>query len=606
MRVNIKLFIFLALGHLKQYIGQILVLLASLTLVACNTVPTSSDVTDEAETTAVEDESTPPEQVKIVKIEPVRPKIELTEDLLFKLLVAEIAGQRGQLDISVENYLQLANETKDPKVVELATRVAVYARNNEAASEAAQLWVELDPRNADAHQILAVMALRQGDEEQTLEQLEDILEYTDGELSQKLYMVVNLLGRERNQEMVMSIMERLIAGREDNPDALFAYANVAARMSRLDKSLELLERVLEMAPENDNAAMSYISILQRQGRINDAVTWLEASLPARGEDDFTLRHAYARLLTDAQRFEDARRQFEMLSVSEPDNTDIMYALGLLYLQSNRLLDAELYFNKLIDINDQFDNAKYYLGRIAEQNQDFEEAITWYEGVRQGENHFDSQIRFSLLKAQTESIAVAREHLKKIQSNGERQNTILVQAEAELLLEEDRMEEALDVYSNALYAGYNADLLYSRAMLAERMDRVEVLERDLLRIITREPNNVNALNALGYTLADRTDRYDEAYEYINRALQLRPDDFMIIDSMGWVLYRMGKLEEAKEFLQKAMDIRHDPEIAAHLIEVLWVMGNEKEAKKVSETALQTAPGDTRLLDVIERFNPRNYD
>ena len=160
---------------------------------------------------------------------------------------------------------------------------------------------------------------------------------------------------------------------------------------------------------------------------------------------------------------------------------------------------------------------------------------------------------------------------------------------------------MEVYSKALYAGYNADLLYSRAMLAERMDRIDILEKDLLRIITREPNNSNALNALGYTLADRTDRYEEALGYIDRALNLNADDFMIIDSKGWVLYRMGRLEEAREYLQKAMDIRHDPEIAAHLIEVLWVMGDTQGAKKVSETALQSTPDDLRLLEIIERFN-----
>ena len=577
------------------------ILLLILFTTGCTSVPTS--VPEEPLTQAQAPEA-PEKQPKIVKIEPVRPDIELTEDMLFKFLVAEIAGQRGQLDISVENYLELAKSTRDPKVVETATRIAVYARNEQASVEAAKLWVELDPRNADAHQILAVMALQQGDSEQTLEHLEDILEYSEGELSQKLYMVVNLLGRERNRELVMSIMEKLVEGREDNPDALFAYANVAARMFRLEKSLELLERVIEMDPENDNAAMSYISILQRQGRINDAIVWLEDVLLSRGENDFTLRLAYARLLTDAQRFDDARRQFEMLSVSDPKNIDVMYALGLLYLQSNRLDDAKFYFEKLLSQNDRFDNAKYYLGRIAEQSQDWNEATVWYEGVQQGENHFDSQVRFSLLKAKTDSVDVARDHLKKIRSTDEKQNTTLVQAEAELLLEEDRLEDAMEVYNNALYTEYNADLLYSRAMLAERMDRLDVLEKDLLRIITREPNNVNALNALGYTLADRTDRYQEALGYIDRALALSSNDFMIIDSKGWVLYRMGKLEEAREYLQRAMDIRHDPEIAAHLIEVLWVMGDEKEARKVSETALQTTPGDTRLLDVIKRFNSEN--
>jgi tetratricopeptide (TPR) repeat protein len=226
-------------------------------------------------------------------------------------------------------------------------------------------------------------------------------------------------------------------------------------------------------------------------------------------------------------------------------------------------------------------------------------------VQQGENHFDAEVRLGLLKAKTGDVEGARTYLKKIQTNNAKESTILIQAEAELLIDEQRYGDAMDVYNRALEGtAYNADLLYSRAMLAEKMDHIDILEKDLLRIITREPNHAQALNALGYTLADHTDRYQEAYGYIERALTLNPKDFYILDSMGWVLYRMGRLEQAKDYLRQAMELREDPEIAAHLVEVLWVTGQVEEAKKVWETALQTTPGDARLLDVIERFSPKD--
>ena len=292
-------------------------------------------------------------------------------------------------------------------------------------------------------------------------------------------------------------------------------------------------------------------------------------------------------------------------MSAPNNSDVLYALGLLYLQANRLDDAKDRFKRLVEQNDRFDNAKYYLGRIAEERKDYETASVWYEGVQEGENHFDAQIRYAMLKAKMGDMKGARAYLKKIHTNNTKESNTLVQAEAELLIDEKRYDEAMEVYDNALGGtSYNADLLYSRAMLAEKMDRLDILEKDLLRIITREPNHAQALNALGYTLADRTDRYQEAYDYIKRALAVSPKDFYILDSMGWVLYRMGRLEEAKDYLRQAMEIRPDPEIAAHLVEVLWVAGQEDEAKKVWETALQTTPGDSRLLNVIERFSPKD--
>jgi len=595
MRIGIKSRVFAAVLLFGRRSMPFILLL----LCACTTVP------QKPAETAVQPPTAEPEQAKIVKVEPVRPKIPLTEDLLYKIMIAEIAGQRGYLDISVQNYLELARMTRDPVIVERATRIAVYARNEAAAAEAAKLWVELDPKSPDAHQVLAVMALRAGNIDETLEHLQDILKYSEGNLNQKLWMVVNLLGRERDREVVMQVMEKLLVGREDQPDAVFAFANIAARMGKLDRAMELLKHVMEMDPDNDNAAMSYISILQRQGRTNDALAWLEDTLAKRKNNDFNLRMAYARLLTDVQRFDDARHQFELLSVSAPNNTDVLYALGLLYLQANRLDNAELQFKRLTEQNDRFDNAKYYLGRIAEERKDYDTASVWYDGVQQGENHFDAQIRIAMLKAKKGDVEGARAHLKKIPAINIKESTILTQAEAELLIDEKSYDDAMDVYNNAMKGTtYNADLLYSRAMLAEKMDRLDILEKDLLRIITREPNHAQALNALGYTLSEHTDRYQEAYGYIKRALDLNPKDFYILDSMGWVMYRMGRLEDSKNYLRQAMDIRDDPEIAAHLVEVLWVTGQEKEAKKVWETALQTTPGDARLLNVIERFSPKD--
>ena len=541
-------------------------------------------------------------KTKITRIEPVRPKVELTEEILFKLLIAEFAGQKGLLDISIENYLDLARSTRDHRIVERAARIAVYARDDTAALTAARLWVELDPRNPDPHQVLAVMQLRAGNLERAAEHLQDIFAYSDGEIDQKLWMIANLLGREKDREAVLGVMETLVSSHNHSPAALYAFAHVAAKLGDLERSRELLENTLALAPENDNAALSYISILQRLGREQGAMTWLEQELMKREGEDFSLRMAYARLLMDTRRFDEALSQFELLAVQAPENSDVLYMLGLLHLQGNRLDDSAVFFEKLSAQEKLTDVANYYLGRIAEERQDYEEAGVWYQGVHKGEHYFDAQVRLALLLAKKGEVEEARSHLNSIQTQGEHQAIILVQAEGELLMEEKRYADAIAVYARALENKYNADLLYTRAMAAEKIGRLDILETDLRTILEHEPDHVQALNALGYTLADTTDRYAEAYELIKRALDLSSSDFYILDSMGWVLYRMGRLDEAIDYLRRAMSIRPDPEIAAHLGEVLWVSGARDQAQEIWEAALKLTPEDTRLLDVIQRFNP----
>ena len=587
------------------------VLTAALVLLvnACTTIPSqppdqSEDMqegTSQGGTTSTEEQLA--DQGALEKSGPERPKIELTEDILYKLLVAEIAGHRDRLDLAVENYLDLARTTRDPEIVSRATRIAVYGRDDASAREAAHLWAELDPENSDARQILAVMAVREGNTAKALEHLEVILK-SNGQgagLNQKLWMVANFLSREKDKEQVESILEELMAGHQDDPEILFAYAQVLTRMSELSRAREVLEQVLVLVPENNDAAMTYVSVLNQLGQEGEALAWLESALK-KNKDDFTLRIFYARILTDLQRFDEARRQFEILIVQEPVNPDVLFSLGLLYLQSSRLDDAEGYFVRLSETKGHDDDASYYLGRIAEEKEDLNKAGDWYRGVSSGKNYFDAQMRIGMLLGKQNKIEDARLHLAKIRTQSDREKSVLIQAEAEMLAEARHFQDAMDVYDKALQEVYDEDLLYSRAMLAEKMDRLDVLERDLRAILEKDPNNSQALNALGYTLADRTDRYDEAYDLIKRALEISPDDYFVLDSMGWILYRQGRLDEAIEFLNKALSAKNDPEIAAHLGEVLWVKGDKEAAQAIWDTALRDTPDDDRLRKVINRLNP----
>ncbi|MDZ7735224.1 MAG: tetratricopeptide repeat protein [Gammaproteobacteria bacterium] len=526
----------------------------------------------------------------------------IDQETLYSLLVAEIAGQRDKLDVAVEHYRTVARKTRDPQIIERAIRIAVYARDDAAAADIARLWLEVDPGNTDARQVLAAVAVRAGDVDTAVGHLERILNSGEGVLGQKLWLIANMLSREKDKDTILTVMERLVASYRDNPDALFAYAHVAVRMDDLDLAQRLLKQVLDQQPDNLNAVMNYVSVLQKNGEQQVALDWLARNLDEYS-NNFNLRLIYARLLTDARRFDEARAQFEQLSAEAPDNPDVLYALGLLSLQANQLEEADGYFQRLIELGERVHESRYYLGRIAEEQGRVDDAAAYYMAVEQSQNFIDAQIRMSVILTRQDKIEQALEHLDGIQpaSDGDRKQ--LAQAEAEILIHEKRYQEAMEIYDAALEQSEDdTDLLYSRAMLAEKMDRLGLMERDLRAILRQDPEHAQALNALGYTLADRTDRLQEAYELIERALEVSPDDFYILDSMGWVLYRMGRLDEAVTYLRRALKQRKDPEVAAHLGEVLWVKGKREEAREVWETALQATPDDERLLDVIQRFNP----
>ncbi len=532
-------------------------------------------------------------------------KTKLGEDILFKLLVAEIAGQRNKVNTALEHYQELAHATRDPIIIARAAQIALYMQNDAATHEFAKLWNEVDPYNPDANQILTVLALRRGDIEQALSYARTALDSLQGTFAQKLWTINDFLVREQNRTNVLRLLERLLKGHTDDADSLYAFAHITARMGALDRSETLLKRVLEIKPGDKPAIFTYTSLLQQRGAIDEALDLLEKSLNKEaGKNDFTLRMRYAHLLAETQRFDDAHRQFEILSARAPDNTEVLYALGLLYMQDDQLDKAEQYFIRLSKLNQRVFEASYYLGRIAESREHLDKAREFYRTIQGGENYFDAQIRLNLILAKQNAHDKALAGIRAIERSEGADHIALIQAETEILSRQKRYEEAMAVFNEAIKERETAhpDLLYSRAMLAEKMGRLNILEADLRAILAKDENNATALNALGYTLADRTDRYDEAYSYINHAYKLKPDDFYILDSMGWVLYRLGRLEEAVDFLRKALGLKNDPEIAAHLGEVLWVMGDRKAARAVWETALKNTPEDNTLLEVIERFKP----
>lgn len=532
---------------------------------------------------------------------PGREAQQLDDELLYRLMLAEIAGQRGEIDVSVQNYVAAAMLSQDPRIAERATRIAVYARDDVSALAVSRLWVDLEPDNTEAHQVVAALLVRNGETDEALFHLEQVIAAGGGQDAHQGYMLVtSLLSKESDKQAAMEVMSKLVAERQDSPDAQFAYAQLAALMGELDEAYGAIERAVVLRPAWSKARMLRANIMVRQGRNAEALQQLEAGV-RKYPGNVELRMFYARMLVDERRLADARDQFSRLLENSPDNGDAIYALGLLSLQLNELKEAEKYFMRLVKTGQRVNEASYYLGQIEESRRNFDKALRWYGVVRSGQYRVDAQLRIAVVLARQGQVQQARQRLRNIDTESAEVQLRIYLAEGEILREAKRHQEAFELYSDALREmPDNSQLLYARALAAEKLDRIDIAEQDLQQILKGDPDNAQALNALGYTLADRSDRLEEALGYIERAHQLRPDDPAVIDSLGWVHYRLGNYEKALQYLRRAFELLNDPEIAAHLGEVLWVTGDHPGARKVWNKGVRSAPGDEILEDVIRRF------
>jgi tetratricopeptide (TPR) repeat protein len=528
------------------------------------------------------------------------PAAKLTPELLYDLLLAEIAGQRGQTDLAARLYLEAARSTRDPRVAERATRIALLARDREKAAAAATLWVQADPENRGAREILVQLLLDEGNYEAAKPQLERLLAGGQEESLERYLIVATLLGHAPDPQAALKVMDGLVKKDGASPEALAALSTLALRADRPEEARASVERALQLRPEWIQAMLLRARILVAQGESAEAVRYL-GEMVQRHPDERDLRLGYARLLIDANQLEQALAQFQVLRKDNGNDEDVLFTLGLLSMELGRPEQAREYLLKLADRGERVYEARYFLGQMAESERHFDEADRWYAGVKGGRYYLDARIRQALLPARQGDVEGARKRLQAIPVSGREAEARVSLAEGDMLREAGRLREALEVYNHALEKfPDDADLLYARALLAERMDDLNRAETDLRQILSHDPDSAEALNALGYTLADRTDRYQEALGYIQRALALKPNDPYILDSMGWVQYRLKNYGEALKYLHRAMDLQQDPEIASHLGEVLWVTGARDEAKRVWDRALQASPNSPSLQEVIRRF------
>ena len=531
------------------------------------------------------------------------PEHALDEQTLYRLLMAELAFNAQQYDQAAVIYLGLAREIRDPRLVRRAARAALLARDPNLLEKAARSWLDYDEDAVGAWQMMTVARLRKGDVDGAVEALGRADDWPGKvDVSQRYRWLTSLIPPGRQAIGTASeVFARYSRLHPENLGARFAHAHLLSRLGKVDQALAIIEGILERRPDLHDLIVMKVRLLQMLGRRSDALAFLEERVEQR-PDDKALRLMQARLYMEDRRYKEALRAFESLAGDRPEDGDILYALAILNLQLERYDQAETYLKRLQAMGLHRDEVAFYSGWLAEKRGQVDRAIRYYAAVGQGTNYVEARIRRAILVARQGDLAEARRLLTDLRQRLPGQARRLLLIETELLADADRSDEALALFNEGLRSFPNdIDLLYARAMLEERLGQIDAFEADMRAILAIDPNNINALNALGYTLADRTDRYEEAYRYIKRAYEQSPDNNAILDSMGWVLYKLGRVEEAVPFLERSLELRMDNEVAAHLGEVLWVRGQHERARAVWKRGLEAFPDDTVLRRTMERLS-----
>jgi len=521
-------------------------------------------------------------------------------EIIYRILVAEVAGKRGNLSVALENYRLAAETSNDPRIAERATDIALFMGEDTIALETSRRWHTLAPDSLLARQSLALALLRNREVVEAVDHLDAMREEMADEGDGGFGAINAILSQVPDPAVGAQVMSLLRDRYPASPHALFYYGMAAMGNDNSQAALEALSAAVKIDPDWSQAHLARAELLVQMDKTGQALENL-AEILAEQPEARLLRMGYARLLIATDHLQEARAQFEQLVTDDPQDGESLFALGVLAANAEQFDLAVEYLQKVLALDVRIMDAYYELGKVEELRGNFEKALDWYAQIISGERYLNAQVRVATMEARLGNFPAMAERFEQLRATNPDSAVALYIAESEVLREEQRYQMSFDLLDGALQTmPDDHDLLYSRALIAERLDRLDVLEQDLRQIIAADPDNGHALNALGYTLADRTDRYEEALDYIQQALVLLPEDPAVLDSMGWVKYRLENYEDALKYLRQAYEINPDPEIASHLSEVLWVSGEQDEARNIWQESIDQHPEDEHLIEVQERF------
>ncbi len=531
---------------------------------------------------------------------------EESEDLVartvFQALLGDLALQRGDTELAISAWTDLARRTRDPKVIARATEVAASARQYDLALELTRFWLEVAPDSAQARQMESTLLILANRIDELAPQLSRLLEQDKANLANNLMHLNRMLAKHPDKKAVQRLVNRVASPYAEVPEAHFAMGQAAAAADDPMRAQMEFQKALQLRPDWEIAALARAQLQARQSTAS-AIEGL-GEFVARNPDARDARLALARLLIGERQYDAARTQFDRLLKDNPDNPEVIYPVAMLALQQGDAATGRTQLEKLLksDFPDK-STIHFFLGQLDEEQKKPVAALAHYREVSTGEQFIPARTRAAHILAQQGRLEEARELLRSTPGRTPAERIRLILAESQLMREAGRQEEAYALLESTLTANPdNPELLYETALLAERQGKPEVMEKHLRRLLELAPDNAHGLNALGYSLADRNVRLAEAQALIARALTLAPEDPFIMDSMGWVLFRQGKLPEALNTLEKAYGIKADPEIAAHLGEVLWTLGRKDDAIRLLKEAAKKHPDNEVLAAALKKFLP----
>lgn len=523
------------------------------------------------------------------------------QEILTYLLQADMAVQRNMFDVALENYLIVAKSTSDPKVAQLATELAIQIQSPEKALSAAEIWANAQPEDLQA-QLIAATLFSNSTQDKASVFLNRAFAIQNSDIDQHLLIIINQLSPEGQQKFI-DLVYKIAEQRSSDPYAQLAAAQFAAVTMDINKANKKVALALKLKPDLTSAIELNAKIIRyKTDADKPALQYLEQQVkkfPKNSE----LRLFYITALLDNDQIKQALPHLNILVKDKTYGGEAYLYLGEIYINDNKLPQAEKSINKALTFTNSADKAKFYLAQIAEHKKDNVQAIRWYEDVSENsEFHTQSFLRAAYLYAMVGNYDDAIDLLQNASPNSFDDQKQILLTEIDILVESKNVDKALDSTNKVLaILPDDIDFLYARSVIYSLQDKPSDAEHDLRAILAIDPNNSNALNALGFTLANQPHRVNEALPLLQKALTLNPGNPAYMDSLGWLLFKLGRNQEAISMLDKAYSLSGDNEIAAHLGEVLWSSGKQDAAKAIWAKALLSAEDPGVIHDTMGRLN-----
>ncbi len=542
-------------------------------------------------------------EVKLEKsgLPPLEAKTAIDPDVMYLMLAAELAMQRQQFGLAYEAYMELAKRVKDQRFAEQAAKMALQIKDSRKTTDAISAWMNQEPKNVTAKKVAALNALRGNDKKIAAKELNALLTTEPDNFENALLELSNILQKEGKEKFVYDTLEVLATKTTSSkPIIYFVQSLLSIQMKNNVQAEKKIEQTLILKPDWEHPLLIQAQLALMANNFLGAKTLLNTAI-LKHPNNPAFKKLLAQMLIKTTEYEAAAELYQTLITQTPSDGENYIALALINLQLNRDTNAETILKTLAEKAEWASQANFYLGKIEEKRNNTEAAVVMFDKVKDGGFELDAGVSIINLLAKDRKYADIDLRLDVLVKKFPAQKLRFVLMQASLYNQQNQAEKAFSLLSETLLQMPDEkDLLYTRALVAEHLGKLDLLESDLKRILTKDANNSEALNALGYTLLSDKKRIAEAEKYLQRAIKLQPNEPVIMDSFGWLQFKLGNYLQAVKYLQLAYEKQNSGEIAAHLCEVLWMMNKKEDAQKLLDEALKASPDDTDLLDFKKRF------